>query len=104
MAFSSQMHHEIGLEPVERCSDARQVADVAPDEPIARILCDRGERCQITGVGKAIENEHLMTGPFEDGANERGPDETGPSGDQDSFQGFTHSRLSFKSAQLGERI
>jgi hypothetical protein len=104
MAFSSQMHHEIRLELVERCSDGRHVADVAPDEPVARILCDGGERGQIAGVGKAFENQHLMTGPFEDGANERGPDEASPSGDQDSLRGFTHSRLSFKSAQTGERI
>lgn len=98
MAFGSQVHHEIGLEPVERRSDGRHVADVAPDEPVAGILCDRGERGQIAGVGKVIENEHLMTGPFDDGANERGPDETGPSGDQDSFRWVTHFGLSFKPA------
>jgi hypothetical protein len=78
MGFSSQMHHAIPFEPLERCSNGRGIAGVAPDKPVARILCDSGQRAQIAGVGKAIENKHLMTGPFDDGAHERGPDETAP--------------------------
>ncbi len=66
-----QLSHDVG------------VADVAADEPEARVGADRIEIALVAGVGELVEHDHRIAGVIAEGhAHELAADESRPTGDQ----------------------
>ena len=73
----------VGLNIVHHRVHGDGVGDVGLNELVAGIARDRGEIVQVAGVGQLVEHgDCVRAGRREEKANECGPDEAGPSGNE----------------------
>jgi len=84
MAFGGQMRDHIGPEAGDRRLHGRAVADVGPNEAVARAVRDRRQGGQVAGIGQHVEVQHLVIRLADQVANQGRADKACPSGDEDA--------------------
>jgi hypothetical protein len=85
----------------EKALHQRAIADVAFDEPIVRMIGDRGERVEITGVGEFVEVDEAAFASAQPLADEAAPNEAGAARDEDAFHVCHDNRPSAGLAPVG---
>lgn len=86
------MHDNIGLEALEGRPHGFHIADVAAYELVPRIVGDRGQGFEISGICQLVEDKHAMRRRLDQPANHGRTDEPRSTGDEISFRGFGHWR------------
>ena len=83
VAFGRQVHHGVGLVPLEHARHRGSVADVDTLERVAVIPLHRCERLEITRVRELVDGDHVVAEVEDEVANDGGANESSTSGNED---------------------
>src|SRR5262249_13017450 len=90
VGLGREVHHGIGLIPVEQRTHCGTVRDIDLREPVTRVTDHLRQRTQVRRVGELIDIEHEVISISKKMPYERGTDETGPPGNKDSASPKAH--------------
>lgn len=84
MAFGGEMSDDLRSENVDCSRNHRCVANVALDQLISWIVCNRQERFDDAGIGQFVIIEYVVIRFVQDVPDQRSPDKPGTSRHENS--------------------